>query len=320
KPDFEGPRSSIGHPMGRETGEKMHTALSEILPRGTPASGAEPSRETLVREIDAQTLAPLRRRAARLGIDFRQIGLAALALLDARLTGSGRVLIADPVSPASAREFTIPLDAEVDEWLRSAGRSNAQGGSADQASVIGTWAAGADATAARPPLAWCIDTAQDAQLRAEFDRSSLDRAAVELLAQALGSILRNLAMAQRLQQVSALDPELRSRLQVWNGPAVMHDPNDTVHGLFARFAQLSRIECPRGSNRRGAARTRDRHGRSRRGAAGAFRRRHSGAAGNLEGRRGVSAAGYRAACRAPRKSIDGFARGAGDRTSRWIRG
>lgn len=243
KPDFEGPRSSIGHPMGRETGEKMHTALSEILPRGTPASGAEPSRETLVREIDAQTLAPLRRRAARLGIDFRQIGLAALALLDARLTGSGRVLIADPVSPASAREFTIPLDAEVDEWLRSAGRSNAQGGSADQASVIGTWAAGADATAARPPLAWCIDTAQDAQLRAEFDRSSLDRAAVELLAQALGSILRNLAMAQRLQQVSALDPELRSRLQVWNGPAVMHDPNDTVHGLFARCAQAHPQRC-----------------------------------------------------------------------------
>ncbi|HJU08528.1 MAG TPA: hypothetical protein VJ727_08630, partial [Rhodanobacteraceae bacterium] len=69
--------------MGRETGEKMHTALSEILPRGRPASGAEPARETFVREIEAQTLAALRRRAARLGIDFRQIGLAALALLDA---------------------------------------------------------------------------------------------------------------------------------------------------------------------------------------------------------------------------------------------
>ncbi len=221
----------------------MHTALSEILPRGTPASGAEPAREMLVREIDAQAPAALRRRAAYLGIDFRQIGLAALALLDARLTGNERVLIADPVSPASAQEFTVPPDAEVDEWLRSAGGSNAQGGSAEQASVIGTWVEHDAAAATRSSIAWCIDPAQDTQLRAEFDAACLDRAAVELLTQALGSILRGLAREQRLQQVSAVDTEMRSRLQAWNGPAVMRDPNDTVHGLFARCAQVHPQRC-----------------------------------------------------------------------------
>ncbi|HJU06991.1 MAG TPA: amino acid adenylation domain-containing protein, partial [Rhodanobacteraceae bacterium] len=207
------------------------------------ASGAEPARETFVREIEAQTLAALRRRAARLGIDFRQIGLAALALLDARLTGNERVPIADPVSADLAHEFIVPLDADVDEWLRTAGRAGAPGETAEQVSEIGTWVADDAATPARVPIAWGIDPAHDAQLRAKFDRACLDPAAVELLAQVLGSILRGLATEQRLRQVSALDPEMRSRLQAWNGPAVARDPNDTVHGLFARCAQVHPQRC-----------------------------------------------------------------------------
>jgi len=190
--------------------------LLDVLVRAVRANvGAEPS---IVRhKLDRATIEALESRAERIGVARDVLYAAALALTDARLTGNTTVSVGEQKSVA----FDIPPDADVDAWLRECASRTAADATP---SAIGVWSDRAS------PLAWRID---DGALHATF-RDPFDAGMVEQLAAALAEVLRGLATATRLDEISALDEEERKRLlDDWNATAVPRNASDNVPALFA---------------------------------------------------------------------------------------
>ena len=181
--------------------------------------------------LDPACIERLRARARRLDIAFDRLGAMALALVESRLTGNDRITLVQ--WPARSVEITVPSSAAVDNWLQSPWAESAM-----PPSAIGVWTgemADADAAHGEPPLLWSLD--HDG-LHARFHEPPFDAVAIELLARALRNVLRDLASAERIEQISALDATETRRLLVdWNATAVTRRASDTVHGLFAEVAR-----------------------------------------------------------------------------------
>ncbi|MBN8727812.1 MAG: amino acid adenylation domain-containing protein [Xanthomonadales bacterium] len=204
--------------------EHLHSTatLAEVLPR---PHGTAIGEDALVLDLAAGTRAALAARADAIGIRREQVLGAALALLDARLTGNPESCV------AGAGRFAIPPTGDLDSWLRRPPQP-----SGTEVSAAGTWADGGSPAAHEAPARF--------QWRLDGDRlhgaASLagDAPALRVLAEALASILHGLATGARIEAVQALAPAMRRRLlQDWNATAVTRDPADYVHGLFAAVAR-----------------------------------------------------------------------------------
>ena len=171
-------------------------------------------------------LMALDRRAMLAGCTAAAVREAALALLEARLTGQPEVTLGE-------RTHRVPEEGDVDHWLRS-GTTPAQAGAAT--SAIGSWWDGATGT--RPaPLAWSIQAGGEPALHIHYDAGVFDPAAVALLAKGMRRVLQALAQVQRLEAVGPVDPDELTLIAAWNTTTVSRDPKDTVHGLFAQMAR-----------------------------------------------------------------------------------
>ncbi|HEX8779403.1 MAG TPA: hypothetical protein VF738_14915, partial [Rhodanobacter sp.] len=202
-------------------------ALPYVGPRGTGvADTAWP--------LDPSLPAALERRAARAGIDPPSLYQAALALLEARLTGWHSVGLAMPEpAPPAVRMIAVPARAGVDDWLRACAAAPLQADA--EPSPAGAWQQEASA---RVPLAWSITTGASASLRLRHDLAAFDPAAAALLVACMHRVLAGLASAERLETVTACDPQERQCIDTaWNATAGSRQPADTVHGLFAEIAR-----------------------------------------------------------------------------------
>jgi amino acid adenylation domain-containing protein len=184
--------------------------------------------------LDPSLPAALERRAARAGIDPASLYQAALALLEARLTGRRSIGLAmpEPAAPA-VRMLDVPAQAGVDDWLRACAAAPLRADA--EPSPVGAWQA---EPSARVPLAWSITAGASAGLRLQHDLAAFEPAAAALLAACMHRVLAGLAAAERLEAVTACDPQERQRINtVWNATAGSRHPADTVHGLFAEVAR-----------------------------------------------------------------------------------
>jgi len=203
--------------------------LSDVLVRSTRTSGETVGKASIA--IDAATIAALEARAKRVGISSSHLLRAALALVDARLTGNARAAIAGANGAEAIAMFDVPAKGDVDTWLRDSAKPASTESTAP--SAIGVWAS--DTTFAS--LAWRIDD-KSSSLHAMFRDPPFDASIVERLAASLAEILRGLAKADRLEDISALDATARQRVLVdWNATAVARRAEDTVHALFADVAR-----------------------------------------------------------------------------------
>ena len=207
--------------------------LLDVLPRAARREGGAATGQHAV-PLDPALPAALDRRAARAGCPTAVLRDAALALLEARLTGQPEVALAAGIedSAPAVRIHAVPAHGAIDDWLRN----GATTGEAGTASAIGAWWHGA---AAPPvPLAWSIEAGSQPVLRMRYDASMFDPAAVALLGAGMRRVLHALAEARHLEDVAVADPdEQRLIHECWNATAVPRDPSDTVHGLFAEMAR-----------------------------------------------------------------------------------
>ncbi|GAA0717915.1 amino acid adenylation domain-containing protein [Dokdonella soli] len=218
-----------------------HVALPDVLVRAARAENDVAARTTDL-PVDTAIVVALRARAQRLAVPFDDLCRAALALVDARLTGNAQVTLgAAPAARACA--YTIPASAELEAWLRATvvatpTHDTPAAAMPAAASAMGVWtedAATAEAALASTSTAWWFD---GTHLNARFRDPPFDAATVDLLAGALGNVMRGLATAQRLEDVSALSVDETRRLLVnWNATAVVRHPGDTVHALFGAVAR-----------------------------------------------------------------------------------
>ncbi|PXV61430.1 amino acid adenylation domain-containing protein [Dyella jiangningensis] len=200
----------------------MELSLLDVLVRQASSAAASlPQRLTMA--IDPAIVHRVETRAARLQLAPLQLRRAALALLDARLTGRAEIVLATAAGPV---RYTIPADGTVDAWLVAHAAT-------DDAtpSSVGAWMD--DVPAGPPlPLRWSL-SADGAHLQLDYDAAVFDEAMLLTLARALSNILHTLAHEDAIDAVSALDDETRERLlATWNDTAVPRHRADTVHGLF----------------------------------------------------------------------------------------
>ncbi len=231
----------IQHQFGQSNQAASPVALLDVLVRAMRAD-RDVAAHGVCLPIDAATLAALHARAERLDIPLDHLCSAALALVDSRLTGNPEVMIG-AASTAAPSVFTIAAEADVDTWL-GANAVIAPVSIPPAAapllmpSTIGVWAdnaATAEVASASASIAWWIDSAG---LNARFRAPLLDEATRNLLAGALGNVLRGFATAHHLADISALDAEESRRLLIdWNATAVARRAGDTVHGLFGAIAR-----------------------------------------------------------------------------------
>ena len=196
---------------------------------------------TIESPLSFDLLQRLQGRARRLEVAEDDFFQAALALLDARLTGSSDVSVAR--LEGDVRAYRLPEDALLDDWLvRSAGAS-IEGREQARVSDVGCWAGSrerAETCADAPLLAWFIMPGAQPSLGVLARASPFDARAIECLLAGMLEILAGLAGADRLADVSALSATERQRLLMdWNNTARVRKAGDTVHGLFAAMALVS---------------------------------------------------------------------------------
>ena len=201
-----------GHP-------DVQLTLADVLP--SPADGADGGTDAVTVDLAAGTGAALDARATSLGLPPGRLAAAALALLDTRLTGNPQVSI------AGAGSFIVPRTGDLDPWLRQL-----PGAPGPERSAAGTWDMDDSDAGTRPRFRWRLD---GDHLHGEAGGG--DASALQVAATALASLLHGLATARRIEEVQALAPSARRRLQDWNATAVPRDPADDVHGLFADVAR-----------------------------------------------------------------------------------
>jgi amino acid adenylation domain-containing protein len=177
-------------------------------------------------------------RAERLGLTAPFLLRASLALLEMRLTGAASVAILASGLSGECTIFTVPTTGLLDDWLTQ--KIEIDLPDAPLPSVIGGWTTDtgdsiADATCL--PVLWSIDTGDDARLCASFLEPAFDHAGIEVLARGLQQVLRGMACAERVEDISPIEAGERQRIEVsWNATAVARRRQDTVHGLFAEVA------------------------------------------------------------------------------------
>ena len=227
------------HPLNGTSEAAAFVPLQDVLVRAARVDGEAQLHARFA--LDSAVFAALRRRAEHTGVALAHIGRAALALVDARLTGNRLVTIAGAHSGDASHTFEVPPNADLDAWLAGNAKSPANPADAPAPSAIGVFAADAKAAAsalADTPLAWSFDAEPAPAVRADFRDPPFDAATVALLAAALVEILQGLATAKDLAEISALDAATRQRVLVdWNATAIPRRAEDTVHALFADVAR-----------------------------------------------------------------------------------
>ncbi|MCX7514607.1 polyketide synthase [Frateuria sp. STR12] len=217
---------------------QVDASLLDALVRMPPARG-EPARRRFACPLEPALQDSIAQRAARLGIPPASIMTAALAVLEARLTGKPRIAIAAPGQPDGMAVFEVPQDGPLDHWLtHPAPDSDAGLPSPPACSVIGQWTVDpAQASSPERPLLWAITPGGDA-LQLDYLSPVVDEAMAAVLANGLAQVLRGLACASRLAQVQAMDmAEHRRRVREWNATDIARNVHDTVHGLFDQVAR-----------------------------------------------------------------------------------
>ncbi|HET9032643.1 MAG TPA: amino acid adenylation domain-containing protein [Dokdonella sp.] len=193
------------------------------------------------RPLDADLLQRFRARAERLQIaedDFFQI---ALAVLDARLTGQRDVCVKG--HDGSVRSVQPGGKVHLDSWLTEMLASSSKAGATNSPSMIGCWARsreGAESCAAENAPAWFVVAGEPAALGVIAGSSPFTSETLQRLLAGLHEVLRGLADAENLAEVSPLSREERQRLlRDWNDTARARKADDTVHGLFVDMARAS---------------------------------------------------------------------------------
>jgi amino acid adenylation domain-containing protein len=185
-------------------------------------------------------------RASRLGIPVVSIQRAALALLDARLTGESPVAVHAADSAQGRRVFAIPASGAVDAWLTARAHDGVPIDEPDvtaalPASLVGAWAedlVGRDTDGAAPSLVWSVEWGEQAVLSVTFAEAVFDIGMVSLLARALVQVLTGLCGAANLDEISAIESGERQWLAALStAEAPARHPQDSVHGLFADIAR-----------------------------------------------------------------------------------
>ncbi|AIF48395.1 thioester reductase [Dyella japonica A8] len=222
----------------------MDLSLLDVLVRQAPAT-ATGSSLRLAMAIDPAVARGIDARAARLELAPSLLRRAALALLDARLTGQSEIVLA---TAAGTVFHKIPAEGNVDAWLLA----HLTPAIADSGtpSAIGAWIDDAPANAGLP-LRWSLsDDAGHLQL--DYDPGVFDAPMVLTLARALARLLQSLAHHDAIEAVTVLDDEtLLQLLSTWNDTAVPRHAADTVHGLFGAVAASRRdavaLDGPQGA-------------------------------------------------------------------------
>ncbi|WP_158883359.1 polyketide synthase [Rhodanobacter sp. L36] len=215
----------------------VSTQLLDALVRA-PSMDASPTIARFSCALDTAALAAIDARAARLGIDVGRLLRASLALLASRLTGATQVAIL--VSASDSASFDIPMNGALDAWLAHDVAVNAS--SQILPNVIGAWSddlAAAQVTDAVVPLIWSIERGESASLHATFVQPVFTDDTIALLAKALLRVLRGVAVAEHVEDVSIIDAAERACIAQWNVTDVQRHAQDTVPGLFADVVRQS---------------------------------------------------------------------------------
>lgn len=219
-------------------------AETELMLRDVVACGPA-ARCDIVSPIECalgvELLQRLQARARRLRMAEDALFQAALAVLDARLTGNRAVWVAQLDGRLHA--YQLPDDAIVDDWLTQSATSSANAGEVARASDVGCWAGTRELAESRidaRSLAWFIVSGEQPSLGILACSAPFDAHAVQCLLSGMQEILAGLVNADRLAEVSPLSPAERQRMLVdWNDTARVRKADDTVHGLFAAMAVVS---------------------------------------------------------------------------------
>lgn len=182
--------------------------------------------------LGAHIVTALQSRIDSEGIDWQRLGRAALALLDARLTGASDVAIGYGDGRPTGLHFSAAQQGSVVGWLKTVPSTVVR-----QPSAVGVWIEGPAAlaaVAADAPLVWWMERSEpDAFLCARHADPPFAAEDVAILMRALHELLAGLGVAQDLADVGTIDPAQRRDLDAWNATARIRRDRETVHGLFA---------------------------------------------------------------------------------------
>jgi amino acid adenylation domain-containing protein len=219
--------------------------LFDVLP-SSPGVGAPWTRCEYA--LDEVLMTALTESARRHSIDPAAILSAALALVEARLTGAGSV-VATRMTPGGSQQQSIemPRAGDRDAWLTVFFQAlngaaeiscDSAWGVADEGLCSGDEAA-PGAHRASPSSRWQLVTSAPARLKVGF-RAPFNGTAIDLLADGVLHVLALLSSPAEaaLESIDLLDADERQRMLVdWNATAVPRRDGDTVHALFAELAE-----------------------------------------------------------------------------------
>ena len=209
-------------------------ALLDVLPCRAAAVGEGWQRQAVV--LDAAETLALGAVMQRGGQSPSALLLAALALVESRLTGTGGVQAtlvgADGVRQAN---IEVPAQAAFGDWRAAVGRAlHAPPACPSPATwaVLQDDAAWPSEAADAATSAWRLAVAGESRIDVAF-RAPMTAEAVALLVGCLRQVFGSLADGAQLADIDVVDPAQRQRQLVeWNPAAVARSAADTVHGRF----------------------------------------------------------------------------------------